>query len=116
MLDLLNPSDWEEITDDLAVGGETWTVERPSGNGVTGPASSGAAASITGTVYRAKPPAIVVTQAQTPVPARQWHLNLRAGTVAIGDRITSAETASYRFTIKSLPEQPGEPILLERYR
>lgn len=116
MLDLLNADDWVEMTADLAIGGESWTVERPSGNGVTGPTSSGAAASITGTVYRAKPPTIVVNVAQTPVPVRQWHLNLRTGTVAVGDRITSVATPSYRFTVKSLPEQPGEPILLERYR
>ncbi len=116
LLDLLSGDDWSDITADLAVGGEAWTVEHKTGAGVMGPTGSSAGAPITGTVYRAKPPTIVVSQAQTPVAAKVWHLNLRTGTVVIGDVIQSQDDPTYRFTVKSLPDQDGEPVLLERSR
>lgn len=70
-------------------GGATWTVERKTGNGVSAPATSAPASSITGYAYRQRPGARAPTAAQTAALDDQWFIIVTAGEVKVRDVLTS---------------------------
>ncbi len=86
---------------EVAVGGPTWSVSRPSGNGVSGPTSSSSAGTITGYAYQEQPAGIVVNVVGSTVPSAPWRFLLVSGTLLPGDTITSAASASIKFVVRA---------------
>lgn len=86
---------------EVAVGGPTWSVSRPSGNGVSGPKSNGSAGTVTGYAYQEQPASIVVNVAGTPLPSAPWRFMVVSGTLLPGDTITSAASATIKFMVRA---------------
>jgi hypothetical protein len=86
---------------EVAVGGDTWSVSRPGGNGVSGPRSSASAGTVTGYAYQEQPADVVVNVAGTPLPNAPWRFMVVSGAVQPGDTITSAASATIKFTVRA---------------
>jgi hypothetical protein len=82
-------------------GGDTWSVSRPAGDGVTTDVTFSAAASVTGYAYRQRPGATGQALPQTAVLNDQWWFILLTGSVQQGDVLTSAEDGR-RIIIRTL--------------
>jgi hypothetical protein len=87
------------------VGGSSWSVTRTSGNGITGPVSSGDAGSITGYAYQEAPDRMQALLAGSRAPVQPWRFVLISGTLLAGDVVTSVQDSSIRFTVER--PQPG---------
>lgn len=94
---------------DQGVGGDTWTVERKGGDGIT-PASSTTPASVTAYVYQEKPSKLAMALAGTPVSSggsgAPWWVEVVAGDLEAGDVITSADDPSLIFTVHKPEQRP----------
>lgn len=84
-----------------AVGGDTWTVTRWTGDGVTGAKTQTTVGTITGYIYEEKIVQVGGTQSGTQVGQAQWRLALLAGTVQPEDVLTSVADGR-KFTVRAL--------------
>lgn len=74
----------------------SWAVSRPSGNGITS-ATSASAGTVTGTIFRESKPTLSSPAPGVPLMGvRRWILVVEAGSVAVGDVLTSG---SLSFTV-----------------
>lgn len=96
-----------------AVGGDAWTVTRTTGDGIAAPrVETELDAPIAGSVYRAKPKAVVVNGALFQ-PDDAWRLVAAAGTsVQVGDRLTSVSDTSLVFQVMSLETRAGYVVAI----
>lgn len=93
----------------LGVGGASWTVHRPAGDGLSGPAGPVPLGAWAGHVKRSKPTQVQPSAPGVPVPATEWHAVGEAATfpaldgstleLAVGDTLTSEAEPALRFAI-----------------
>ena len=82
-------------------GGDTWTVQRPTGAGV-GPKTMVSQSNVTALAFRQRPGGLAQALAGTPVLDDVWRLIVLAGALQPGDVITSVADVSYRFAVASI--------------
>jgi hypothetical protein len=86
-----------------AVGGDTWTVTRWTGDGVSTPKEQTAAGTITGYIYEEKVVQLTGSAAGTQIGQAQWRLALLSGDVQVEDVLTSIADGR-KFTVRALDE------------
>lgn len=99
-------------TEDVTVGGDTWSVQRATGDGMSGPVVTGPAAAITGYVYQQRATSERASAPGTPVGEALWLLTVVAGSVQIGDVITSEDDSQWVFTVGPPTSDPLYPTYL----
>ena len=81
----------------FGLGGSSWVVTRPSGNGVTTDRTLTTVGTVTAYVKRSLKTRLAGNDAQTLVPTTEWHVIAPlASALVVGDVLTSAE---YQVTL-----------------
>jgi hypothetical protein len=88
-------------TEGVTVGGEQWSVARPTGVGIA-PKTLAALDPITARVYHQKPGTVRTGSGGTLILDAAWRMLLIAGTVQPGDVITSVADPDYSFDVVSI--------------
>jgi hypothetical protein len=99
-----------------AVGGLTWNISRPTGDGMTAPTGGAAAGSLTGEVTQGGETRLATTAPGGTIGDAPWVLTYTGGTLPQpDDTITSAANAAIRFTVLAPAADYLHPTwLLER--
>lgn len=91
-----------QIAHAFGFGGQTWSVERPSGGG-TGPRSLvPLPETVQALCYRRRPSVVAPVGGGTPVLNEQWQIIVISGDVLPDDVLTSTTEPQYRVHVQSL--------------
>ena len=85
----------------MAVGGDTWTVTRWTGDGVSTARTQTTVGAITGYIYEEKAVQLVSSSGGVQVGQAGWRLALISGTVQVEDVLISVAD-SRAFTVRAL--------------
>jgi hypothetical protein len=91
-----------------SVGGTTWIVQRPTGDGMTAPVSLTPSSAVSGYVYRRRIKLDAASRSGSSVTeAEWWFVGTAEQNLLAGDLITSSSEATRRFRVQTVAAHAG---------